>query len=226
MVIQVDTEFDNTRALNEQKFADMSLIYDELLTEILGPTQAKLMTLGCSKCDTLQRLPKILDIEKFTVNISLSNQLTFIVDENTMGKWVLERAYTPLFRYLGDFLEPSKMSCIKIARKLEKLPFCAQEINYKLKIENCVGNLMLFADWKKAHKNDIKLAEGKFGLLEEKYQPHLMVINPNSESTPLRICTTSNSQMPTKLPKNETLKQKVTFWTLCRSQRLYPTIVP
>ncbi len=204
LAVQTDMidHYDNKQACNKSKFADISLIYDELLNEILGPSQAYLNQLGCVKCD-VNRINKIIYIERFTVNLSLQGQLSFSVGIDLRGGWTLERSYTALFKYLNDFKEPARRSCIKIAKKLANLPLCAAELNYKIKIEHCLGNLVLYADWKSSHQSDIVLAEQKFGLLEPKYQPHLLCINPNSESTPLRLCSTSNTQMPTQIPKGE-----------------------
>ncbi len=85
------------------------------------------------------------------------------------------------------------MSCVKIGKKLLTLPTYAQELNFKILIENKLGNLILFEKWKSENLVEIKQAERKFGKIKYRFQPHLMVINNNSESTPIRLCTTSNT---------------------------------
>ena len=74
---------------------------------------------------------------------------------------MLKRNYNIFFRNLGTFKNPAYQSCLKINTKLKNLPIVSKELNYKLKIEHTLDNLVLLSDWRKQNQTEIDKIERK-----------------------------------------------------------------
>ena len=211
---------------DQEQLNNMGRIYQTLLEEVLGASQSDILNRGCTQCDP--RVKKLLNITKYTIAASLSKQLQFrmISTRPPLGAWYLERDYNRYFAYLGDFKKPSYNSCTKISNKLTKLPLCAREVNYKIASEFKLGNLMTLRNWEKENKSQIKQAVLKHGEITQRFSPHLLVVNPNSQSTPIRLCTVSNAPEQTKttdLDKDKDIPSRLSYND---SVRKYPFEMP
>ena len=146
------------------------------------PTINDVTTAFCGKCDELTKL--WLGTDNFAkASIWLRKQLKF-----KNGKWFYERQFKLIFKWFPKGLSLADRCAEKYSDKYTRPQFvnCKNEINYRLLLDYETHRLMTLDNYMKLHP-ELKDIDQNI-----KYLPFLVVHNPMSSSTPLRLCLIPN----------------------------------
>ena len=180
-----------------KKISKMSKLFDDLIKDTIDFDPSKLALFGCKNCDP--NFLKLTNIETIATNKMLASQLRFEskledhLGKSFQGKWVLTRHHNALFQILGTFKMQAKHACNRIVGKLKNLPNTTNEVDFKLLQEFNVGNLLPLDQYLKSKRKEIEMEEQRAKeKITFRFQINMLVVNTNSESTPIRIVQTSN----------------------------------
>ena len=166
--------------------------YHDLTSCLRKPRYIDPSKFFCSKCDPNY---KVLDPKGVILtNKMLDSQVWFEPHHSKdEGIFIYRRNFKQFYKYLPLGYNTSEAWAHKFDQKLKKLPKCNQELNYRLNMDYINERV----DW---FQNFIKTTNTNVKIEYQTFLPTLLVHNPKSKSTPLRLVQTPNIPFKTQVP--------------------------
>ena len=158
------------------------------MDSIRTPRNIKEGQMFCSKCDPNYPHLDTKNIELSTAR--LSKQVVFVpdIEGKDKGNFKYRRMFNKLYDQLPLQYNVTYDWAIRLNEKLNRLPNCVQELNFRMRVDYLNKRLLWYDDFV---ASDPKLKD-KFHPNYQTFLPTLLIHNPKSTSSPLRLVQTPN----------------------------------